>query len=180
MLISTKLDTLGDLLRTDKENMITRGVASVRSPVCNLQQYSSSISHDAYTDAVVQAFREEYEIDEEVQVAEENAASLGIDYIRQGMAELPSWEWAFGQTPEFTYTIKQAFSWGEITAHIKSKHGVILSCVLETDQDMVRSDLSTLARSLEGKRYGFVRDEEVEIGSQPEDVWIWLKTAMRT
>ena len=46
--------------------MITRGVASVRSPVCNLQQYSSSISHDAYTDAVVQAFREEYEIDEEV------------------------------------------------------------------------------------------------------------------
>ncbi|KZP21546.1 Lipoyltransferase and lipoate-protein ligase [Athelia psychrophila] len=180
MLIGTKLDTLGDLLRTDKETMITRGVASVRSPVCNLQQYSPSASHDAFADAVVQAFREEYNIEQDVQMAEENEATLGIDYVRKGMEELHSWDWAFGQTPEFTYTIKQAFSWGEVTAEVQSKHGVILSCTMSTDQAAVRNDLAALGRSLEGKNYGFAGHSEVEMMSEGEEVWSWLKAAMRT
>lgn len=46
--------------------MVTKGVASVRSPVCNLQQFSSLISHDTFSDAVVNAFRENYNIDQEV------------------------------------------------------------------------------------------------------------------
>jgi lipoate-protein ligase A len=46
--------------------MITKGVASVRSPVCNLQQFSSTISHDAFSNAVIRAFQEEYNIDQEV------------------------------------------------------------------------------------------------------------------
>lgn len=48
-----------------QESMIARGVASVRSPVCNLQQFSHSISHETFSDAVVRAFREEYGIDQE-------------------------------------------------------------------------------------------------------------------
>lgn len=46
--------------------MITKGVASVRSPVCNLQQFSSIISHDTFSDAAVKSFRENYNIDQEV------------------------------------------------------------------------------------------------------------------
>lgn len=40
--------------------MNTKGVASVRSPVCNLQQHAVEISHEAFSDAVVQAFRDAY------------------------------------------------------------------------------------------------------------------------
>jgi len=43
--------------------MITKGVASVRSPVCNLQEFSREITHDTFTNAVVQEFRTEYGID---------------------------------------------------------------------------------------------------------------------
>lgn len=46
--------------------MITKGVASVRSPVCNLQQYSPAISHDVFADAVINEFQKEYNIDETV------------------------------------------------------------------------------------------------------------------
>lgn len=46
--------------------METKGVASVRSPVCNLQQFEPSVSHSMFVDAVVQAFRREYYIDEDV------------------------------------------------------------------------------------------------------------------
>jgi lipoate-protein ligase A len=43
--------------------MITKGVASVRSPVCNLQQFRPTLTHDAFADAVVCEFRKEYGID---------------------------------------------------------------------------------------------------------------------
>lgn len=46
--------------------METRGVASVRSPVCNLQQYHADVSHEGFVHAMVKAFREEYRVDEEV------------------------------------------------------------------------------------------------------------------
>ena len=48
--------------------MITKGVASVRSPVCNLQQFSSHITHNGFTDAVVDEFRKEYGIDQTVRI----------------------------------------------------------------------------------------------------------------
>jgi lipoate---protein ligase len=82
MLISTRLDTLGDLLRVNKvgaflfarticadsmqPTLVTKGVASVRSPVRNLQQYNPGITHEAFVEAVVCAFREHYNIQEEV------------------------------------------------------------------------------------------------------------------
>lgn len=131
--------------------MITKGVASVRSPVCNLQQFNATISHDTFSNAVIRAFRQEYCLDQEVSCAclpsmalcmpiqlkpytvEEDAEITDIEYIRKGMVELPvriiqsrgndiqpvtrmlqSWNWAYGQTPEFIYNIKKTFEWGDI------------------------------------------------------------------
>jgi hypothetical protein len=44
--------------------MVTAGVASVRSPVCNLQQTSPHVEHDVFMNAVVDEFRREYALDE--------------------------------------------------------------------------------------------------------------------
>lgn len=46
--------------------MHAKGVASVRSPVRNLVQSSASATHEAFVDAVIKSFREEYAINEEV------------------------------------------------------------------------------------------------------------------
>lgn len=46
--------------------MITRGVASVRSPVKNLQEFNPSVTHDDFVRTMVRAFREEYHIEEPV------------------------------------------------------------------------------------------------------------------
>lgn len=48
--------------------MDTRGVASVRSPVRNLQQYGASVSHEKFVEAVIDSFRKEYSIDSEVKL----------------------------------------------------------------------------------------------------------------
>ena len=46
--------------------MTTKGVASVRSPVCNLQLFDSSLSHEAFADSMVREFQREYGVTEEV------------------------------------------------------------------------------------------------------------------
>jgi len=172
MLISTRLDTLGDLLHTNKEKMITKGVASIRSPVCNLVQYSPAMSHDVFADAVINEFQKEYSIDETVHVVDENEGTAVIEYIRNGMDELPSWQWAYGQTPEFTYTVNDSFSWGNVTAEIRAKHGLIVSCAFGNE-----SALSDLGNALVGKRYGFVDALSLD-GGRSREVWEWLKAQM--
>jgi len=176
MLISTQLDTLGDLLRTNKETMIIKGVASVRSPVCNLRQWNESVSHESFSEAVVDEFRKEYGIHDEPQVVDEFHDAVDIEYIRHGMAELRSWDWQYGQTPEFTYTLTNTFTWGTVEAEIRSKHGKILSCSFTPD-----SGLTGLGTSLEGERYGCIDGEDIRVKEGRErDVWTWLRDAMNS
>ncbi|KAJ4472809.1 hypothetical protein C8J55DRAFT_519694 [Lentinula edodes] len=212
MLISTQLNTLGDLLHNTKDTMETKGVASVRSPVRNLQQFNRGVTHEAFVDAVVHEFSKEYgirNVDDEVQIVSEDNCR-DIEYIRNGMSELPSWEWAYGQTPEFTYTVSQAFEWGTVTAKIRSKHGIILDCAcsLSVTDDSVSSmsaiqpgvadsldpQLKDIERALLNRRYGFVSAIEIlkglgingmadETGSgvrAAKDIALWLERIMNS
>ncbi|KAI0677240.1 Lipoyltransferase and lipoate-protein ligase [Trametes maxima] len=183
MLISTRLDTLGELLRSNKDTMETRGVASVRSPVCNLQQYHARVNHNMFVKAVVEAFCEEYGTDEGVHIVRDGDGSKDIEYIRRGMGELKTWDWAFGQTPEFTYKVQKSFVWGQLSAELRSKHGMILGCSFTYPHDIypgLRVDLDNLALTLAGQRYGSVDEShrELEGKSTVADVWQWIKTVM--
>ena len=85
MLISSELGTLGRLLHSNKvlpnpplqfvaltsrnkfqDTMQTKGVASVRSPVCNLKQHNPNISHEDFVHAIVHEFQDHYNIQEPV------------------------------------------------------------------------------------------------------------------
>ncbi|KAI0355388.1 Lipoyltransferase and lipoate-protein ligase [Trametes cingulata] len=183
MLISTQLNTLGELLRSNKDTMETRGVASVRSPVCNLQQYHVDVSHEKFVQAVVDAFRQEYRVDEEIHTVRDTDGTQEIEYIHNGMNVLKTWDWAFGQTPEFTYKIQKSFDWGALDAILRSKHGIILSCTFtypEGTDSALRARLEELAHRLEGERYGFVDEGVAELASEGRvgEVWRWLRTEM--
>ncbi|KAF5363630.1 hypothetical protein D9756_000328 [Leucocoprinus leucothites] len=96
-----------------------------------------------------------------------------------------SWKWAYGQTPEFTYTVDSTFSWGTISAKIVSKHGLVLSCILNiTDSRLATQDavhVFQLAKAIEGQRYSFVDDilaTSSTTGEAASNVSSWLKTVM--
>jgi len=164
MLISSELGTLGKLLHSNKDTMQTRGVASVRSPVCNLRQHKPNVSHEDFVHAVVREFQDHYGIRETINWVDEGSDCEGIEEIRKGMYELTTWDWAFGQTPEFTYAPEYRFSWGKLKTNFHSKHGIILSCTFDIvhledwgDVSQVRGYLDLLERSLAGERYGFLK-----------------------
>ncbi|KAJ7755850.1 Lipoyltransferase and lipoate-protein ligase [Mycena metata] len=167
MLIATQLDALGDLLRAEtvcrqlrpvsQETMVTAGVASVRSPVCNLQQSTPHIEHSVFARAVEREFRREYTIDEKVDPTQliDQSTSTG-SYIENGITELKSWDWLYGQTPEFTYTISETFAWGSVTAKVRAKHAIILSCTVDAPDapPHISRALDALGTEAEGQRYG--------------------------
>ncbi|RPD66851.1 Lipoyltransferase and lipoate-protein ligase [Lentinus tigrinus ALCF2SS1-6] len=183
MLISTRLDTLGELLRSGKDTMETRGVASVRSPVCNLRQHHYSVSHEDFVEAVVDAFRHEYGVHEQAHsVHSEDMRE--VEYVHRGMSELKTWDWTFGQTPEFTYDVERTFPWGSVTAKLRSKHGILLQCELGLAGDVdeeTKSILALLVVKLERQKYG-VLDEGIALLAQENEraaeVLEWLRAEM--
>jgi lipoate---protein ligase len=72
--------------------MQTKGVASVRSPVCNLQTHLPELTHTRFVDAVIRAFRAHYdvEVDEAVQYVSDTPETLAIPDIAKGMEEFPA------------------------------------------------------------------------------------------
>jgi lipoate-protein ligase A len=136
---------------------------------------------------MVQAFREEYHVGEpvlappsgQVQYVEAEDAT-DIPYIQDSMANFPGWDWAFGQTPEFTYSIDRSFGWGNVAAEIRSKHGLILSCSFTVEDTSDLEWLERLGLGLEGQRYGFLHNTVVEYGGvgRAQEVWQWLREEM--
>ncbi|KAF9478650.1 Lipoyltransferase and lipoate-protein ligase [Pholiota conissans] len=194
MLLTTKLDDLGDFLRTQTINMVTEGVASVRSPVCNLKKYSVNATHDNFTNAVTAEFRKEYGVTSDPCIVTDSEGS-NIEYIRRGMQELDTWDWSFGQTPKFIHTLNKSFTWGDVMVEIRSKHGLVLDVVLSgTDVRMTAPCFEKLVQDCRvkytGRRYGLFREvlssadpntPRAFEDSQPlRDIDSWLQTATYT
>ncbi|KAI5476476.1 hypothetical protein MNV49_007723 [Pseudohyphozyma bogoriensis] len=105
MLIDAKLRDLKGVLGNTKHSMVTKGVASVSSPVKNIVEWRSDMSHDSFVSGVVGEFRKFYGGDPGVQVVDESEMERN-EYVKSVVEELRSWDWQYGQTPEFHHTLR--------------------------------------------------------------------------
>jgi len=103
-------------------------------------------------------------------------------YLQKGMAELKTWEWALGQTPQFSYTVSREFAWGDVRAEIKAEHGVIRSCKISSQgRSFEGMDLEALGSRLEGRNYGLADAADEQIPEGPlSEVWSWMHEIMRS
>ncbi|CAI2175094.1 2027_t:CDS:2 [Funneliformis geosporum] len=162
MLIDTDLDRIKKYLNVDKQNLITKGVESVPSPVTNLRAYSSTVSHGLFCEAVKDVFIDYY-CNNFTNISERFSTTIvdvefisKIPKIIEYCKEIKTWEWIYGQTPEFTLELEKEFDWGYVRALFKSKNGVI-TAVTFTPLHIENSNLfNDLEDVLEGHRY----DEE--------------------
>ncbi|GAA5914253.1 hypothetical protein JCM6882_003666 [Rhodosporidiobolus microsporus] len=154
MLIDAKLGDLRGVLGGKKDSMVTKGVASVPSPVRNLREWSTEIEHEKFVEVVAREFAKRYGGSGEIKRVDESEVEKN-DYVREVVEELKSWEWQYGQTPEFTHTISGSFSWGSLTMDISSRHGLITSASLPTPPRPLEwwKSASELCQLLEGDRY---------------------------
>ncbi|KAF7302204.1 Lipoyltransferase/lipoate-protein ligase [Mycena indigotica] len=170
--------------------MKTAGVASVRAPVTNLQMFNTRAEHNLFTQLVVEQFRRVYELDGGTNTTfitqyVDEEAMVGLDDVRQSVEETQTWEWLYGQTPQFTYTIGENFTWGSVTAEVVAKHARIGSCTLKLTSDSshpIESQdvLREIEKSAVGQVYGSWPSPPIagDVGIK-RDIETWLVQMLR-
>ncbi|KAG0175033.1 Biotin/lipoate A/B protein ligase [Apophysomyces sp. BC1034] len=137
MLIDTDTDILKGCL--SKKNMtntgiVSKGVASVPSPVTNLRQYSYTVDHQQFCESVLAEFVQDYNDGMPVEpiIFDESRIRQLPEMVQVTKKELETWDWIYGQTPEFTNTTDHEFDWGHVRAFIRARHGIITEADLST------------------------------------------------
>ncbi|KDE05823.1 hypothetical protein MVLG_03767 [Microbotryum lychnidis-dioicae p1A1 Lamole] len=185
MLIDAKLKDLKGLLENSRDTLVTKGVASVPSPVKNLREFSSTIDHASFVRAVTKEFGRSHG-DEGLKIHEVDESEVERnEYVRGVIDELQSWDWKYGQTPEFTHDVSGELPFGPLAYHITSRHALITSCTITTsplNADYYRA-AQTVREIVQDLRYGSLDGVENKIpqglkGKRVKEVLKWLRGVM--
>jgi len=99
-----------------------KGVDSVRSHVANLQDFNKKITHELFCEELIKAYHKKQNIRKcEIYEISESQMKENLE-IKEIYNRMNTWEWKFGETPEFeyikirnfAYSIKDNFQWGNL------------------------------------------------------------------
>jgi len=66
---------------------------------------------------------------------------------------IQTWDWTYGQTPEFTYEVSKSFDWARLKTFIKSRSGIVISITISSDHTRHDNVIRAFEDALEGKHY---------------------------
>ncbi|MBW0481686.1 hypothetical protein O181_021401 [Austropuccinia psidii MF-1] len=131
MLINSDLAQLRGALRPSKKFDIvdSKAVGSVKSPVTSLSgTANASVNHEQFVKHVCKAFIQHYYPSINY-FPRPNAIGeselVNNEFIQTGYQELKSWQWIFGQTPQFSSSIKLQIDQVSIPVTVNYKNGMI-------------------------------------------------------
>ncbi|KJF89456.1 lipoate--protein ligase [Photobacterium leiognathi] len=132
LLLNADLTRLANYLNPDKKKLEAKGITSVRSRVINLSDINPNIHHDNVCEAIKEAFFAHYGESVEVEyISTENLPDMpGFSEKYQNQS---SWEWNFGNTPQFMHSMDERFAWGGVELHLDVKKGQIIAIKTFTD-----------------------------------------------
>ena len=132
--------------------MDTKGVPSFRSPVTTLNthlppsRHDDPISHVDFISAVISEFASVYtDQDKELKTNQVVESAVKDPKIWQGYDELKSWNWTYGQSPEFTHTIEGNFAVGDIVSY-PHKHSSNKKQMYRREIELLKSNLVCIDR----------------------------------
>ncbi|KAJ3153774.1 Biotin/lipoate A/B protein ligase [Geranomyces michiganensis] len=154
MLIDADLGALGRYLRPPPKNLVGKGVESVRSTVGKLRDYSYTVDHLSFCEAIAEEFCRSHGADI-IPLIELTAKDIDRDpKIREYHEEITTWDWIYGQTPDFTHRLEQQFSWGTVDIILQVHRGMIAeAAVAIANAPELVAVAMRLAERLKDKQY---------------------------
>jgi len=146
ILVDTDMNRLARYLRVSKEKIASKGVdvKSVRSRVVNLARLNPEITIEAVRQSVKESFAQVYgEYSREIQFDGDSEEILRL------YQKYASWEWRYGETPDFDISLRNRFDWGEIELCLSIDEGLIKKAVIYSDA-IDCGLVEALAESLQG------------------------------
>lgn len=164
LLIGTDLSRLQNYLNVDPRKLQSKGTKSVRSRVCNLNEFVPELSCESMLAALKLAFREEYGDYRELQTADLDEAAIA-PYVEKHASDA----WRLGKTPQFDIEIENRFPWGNVQLLLSLKHGRVES--LDAYSDAIDVELvGELRARLMGVAFGAQPLSEALFASEKEQV----------
>ena len=147
LMVNVDVSQLGRYLTPSKDKMKAKGVKSVQSRVCNLQDLNPEVTTDAMRQALRESFEELYGAYEELE-----PAFLDNPEVKETYALYSSWEWKFGKSPECETSCSRRFDWGDLEVYRKLNAMHISEIMVFSD--MLDAELpGKIEELLLGKRY---------------------------
>ena len=148
LLVNADMDKLQRYLSPSKAKLESKGVASVRSRVVNLQELSPELTVDTMAQYMEKAFAQVYgcPVTPVTLTAEDEAE------IRLLGEEYSGWEYLYGTTLPFSFTCESRYPWGSIQLQLDAKQGVVEHAKVYSDS-MDWSLPETVEQALTGCRF---------------------------
>lgn len=145
LLVDSDLDALGHYLNVSPEKLAARGVASVRSRVCNLSECAPGATVEATRRAMAAAFSSVY--GEKVETFDQNC--IKNDEVREIKRRITSENYLIGENFPFSLSLQRRFAWGGLELALNMRAGRISDCRAYSDA-MEEHEIACLPGRLTG------------------------------
>lgn len=151
LLFDVDMSVLASALKVSKDKIESKGVKSVRARVTNINnELPEKMTVLEFKDAILNQMKQEYPDMDEYVLSEDDLAR--IQEIRD--TQFATWDWTYGQTPEYTVERSVRYPAGKITTYIKAEKSVIESIKIYGDFFGI-GDVSDIEDLLVGTRYEY-------------------------
>ena len=149
LLFNVDFSALGDALKVSKDKIESKGVKSVRSRVTNiLPHLKTPITVEEFGDKTMEYMKKQYPDMKEYVFSKEE-----LDYITKRAEIKRSWEWNYGESPEFNITRGKRFKNGKIQIFATVENSRIKNIKFYGDFFGKNEDLSEVENLLKDVKY---------------------------
>ena len=149
LLFNVDFSALGDALKVSKDKIESKGVKSVRSRVTNiLPHLKTPITVEEFGDKIMEYMKKQYPDMKEYVFSKEE-----LDYIAKRAEIKRSWEWNYGESPEFNITREKRFKNGKIQIFATVENSRIKNIKFYGDFFGKNEDLSEIENLLKNVKY---------------------------
>jgi len=147
IMIDVDKDALMQYLSVPEDKIISKGIDSVISRVCNLKELSPMVAADKMAAQLRHAFDAEYGKSEDYVLS--NAADKEMKELAMRNA---TWDWKFGYMGNFDITMSRRFTWGSFELHLKLEDARIADAAVYSDA-MDTDYIASLPSYIKGKTF---------------------------
>ena len=146
LLINADMEKMQKYLSPSKAKLESKGVASVRSRVVNLNQLSADLTCDTMKNYMIKAFERVYDAPADHITLQDDCS---VYELQQRYA---SWDHLFGKPLPFSFSCEERFDWGNILLQLQVESGKVLQAKVYSDA-MDHMIAPKLEQGLNGSRF---------------------------
>ena len=132
LLVNADLEKLQRYLNVDASKLASKGIRSVRSRVCNLNEFNPDISVSIMLNELTNACKNAYDCCNRIGMDD-----IESEELERYVAKHSSDEWRLGKTPRFDYEAACRFPWGSVQLLLRLKGGIVESLDVYSDANDV-------------------------------------------